>query len=111
MYIVKRKDGTFKTANLLKEIEDCEFSESEVYACIRVHKKDFEADIRDAISIALKGNNETKDELIEHVQMFLDIPKYKILKVITKMMKEGTLFYVEGCLSYDGHKLIGIMEE
>ena len=82
-----------------------------MYACVRIYKNDFEAEIRDEISLALKNGEKTRKELIECVaQSSTDFPKPKISKVITKMIKEGSLFYVEGTCAWDGERLIGISE-
>lgn len=67
-----------------------------------------DGEIRDIICRILKGEQMTKNELIEKVQFILDISKSRVSKVITKMKKEKVIFDIDD-LNYLGERFIGMI--
>lgn len=95
--------------NTIEEFGGYNLNNYKVYCLVPVDQADLVNDgqIRDAISRVLKGNEITKDELIERVNYQLDIPKTRISKVITKMKRERTIFTLDD-LDYMGNRLLGM---
>lgn len=93
--------------NTIEEFGDYNLNNYKVYSLVPADQADLVNDgqIRDAISRVLKGNEITKDELIERVNYQFDIPKTRITKVITKMKKEGTILTLDD-LDYMGNRLL-----
>lgn len=95
--------------NTIEEFGDYNLNNFKVYSLVPVDQADLVNDgqIRDAISRVLKGNEITKDDLIDKVNYQLDIPKARISKVVTKMKKEGIIFTLDD-LDYMGNRLLGM---
>ena len=63
--------------------------------------------IRDMVCHILRGDQMSKNELIEKVITNIDIPKSKVSKVITKMKKEKVIYDIEDW-NYIGERIIGM---
>ncbi len=108
MYLLMNENEKI-VLNTIEEFSGYNLNNYKVYSLVPVDQADLVNDgqIRDEISRILKGNEITKEELIERVNYQLDIPKSRISKVVTKMKKEGIIFTLDD-LDYMGNKLLGM---
>lgn len=81
----------------VKEIEKYNINDYKVYSLGFVDSSELltEKEVRDTICKILKGNEMTKDELIEKVVDYLEVKKSNVSKVITKMKKEKIIFDID----------------
>lgn len=95
----------------VQEIEKYNLNFYKVYSIAPVDHSElvFDGEIRDKIYCVLKGNQMTKSELLEKVCDYLDAPKSKVSKVITKMKKEKLIYDVEDW-NYLGEQFISMDE-
>lgn len=93
----------------VKELEKYDLENYKVYTLSPVDSSELVTDgeIRDKICCVLKGNQMTKNEVMEEIAACLDIPKSKISKVITKMKKEKMIYDVNDW-NYLGERFIGM---
>lgn len=97
--------------NTTPELENFQIDKYKVYNLVPIDSSELISDgkIRDTICNVLKGNQMTKRELIDKVNLYLDIPESKISKVITKMKKEKIIYNIDD-LDYMGERFIGMDE-
>jgi len=95
----------------VQEIEKYNLNSYKVYSLVLVNHSELVSDgeIRDKICCVLKGKQMTKNELLEKVYDYLEVPKTKISKVITEIKKEKLIYNVEdwNCM---GERFIGMDE-
>ena len=82
MYLLMNENEKI-VLNTIEEFSGYNLNNYKVYSLVPVDQADLVNDgqIRDEISRILKGNEITKEELIERVNYQLDIPKSRISKV------------------------------
>lgn len=87
-----------------------QLDEYKIYSLSPVESSELidDGQIRDAICYVLKGNQMTKSELIETVNINIDVSKPKISKVITKMKRENVIYDAYD-RNYLGERLIGML--
>lgn len=97
--------------NTTPELENFQINKYNVYVLVPIDSSELISDgkIRDTICNVLKGNQMTKRELIDKVNLYLDIPESKISKVITKMKKEKIIYNIDDW-DYMGERFIGMDE-
>lgn len=95
--------------NTTPELENFQLDKYKVYTLVPIDSSELISDgeIRDTICNVLKGNQMTKRELIDKVNLYLDIPESKISKVITKMKKEKIIYNIDDW-DYMGERFIGM---
>ncbi len=93
----------------VQEIQKYDLNDYKVYSLSLVDHSELitDGEIRDGICYILKGKQMTKNELLEKVYEYLEVPKAKISKVITKMKKEKLIYKVEDW-DYLGERFIGM---
>lgn len=91
----------------VEEIGNYNINDYKVYSLGFVDTSELvdEKDIRDTISRILKGNEMTKNEVVDKASELLDIQKSKVSKVLSKMRKEKMVFSLDD-YNYLGEKLI-----
>lgn len=94
--------------NTIEEFRNFNIDNYKAYCLVPVDPSDLVNDgkIRDTICQVLKGKEMTKEDLIHQVSDYIDVPKNRISKVITKMKKEGSIFILD-YLDYMGNKIFG----
>lgn len=96
--------------NSVAEIEKYDVSKYEIYALSPVDKSILFEDgsIRDEICEVLKGNQMSKDDVVQAVQDATGSTITKINKVISKMKKEKLIYLVDDLWDSAGRKWIGM---
>lgn len=95
----------------VSDIENMDLSKYKIYSLCLVDTQELinDGEIRDEISMVLKGEEMTRDTLIEKVSTNLEISKSKVSKVVSKMKKEKIVFNIDECDGL-GNILISIVE-
>ena len=83
--------------NTIKDLEKYDLAKYKIYGLTLLDQSELleSEDIRDAISEVLKGNQMSKDAVIDKVQIITSESVSKISKVITKMKKEKMIYLVD----------------
>lgn len=97
MYLIRllNKDVICGTVDEVKAIP--KDSIKSIYSLISVEYDDLVScsDIRDCIYKFLKGNQVSRDDVLDYVSKSLGVKKTDVSKIITKMKKEKVIYVVE----------------
>lgn len=97
MYLVKTNSGN-KFLNSADEVKS--INKNEIISIYTLTEVNYDslvstADIRDCIYNCLKGEQMSKEEVLEYVSEMLGVKKNEVSKVITAMKKEKIIYVVE----------------
>lgn len=108
MYLLLNNDEKI-IVDTVKELENFQLNKYTVYSLAPVDSSELinDGEIRDEICDILKGEQMTKNELIEKLMISFDIPKSRLSKVITKMKREKLIYDVDDW-NYMGERFIGM---
>lgn len=92
-----------------QQLEKFQLNKYTVYSLVPVEASELinDGEIRDVICCILKGNQMTKNDLIEMVIRNIDVAKSRVSKIITKMKKEKLIYDVDDW-NYLGERFIGM---
>lgn len=96
MYLVRTKSGDkiLETANEVKNINKSEIIQMYSLSEVEYDSIISDNDIMDCIYNCLKGDQKSKEDVLDFVSGTLDVKKSEVSKVITAMKKEKIIYTV-----------------